>query len=69
MKRLVALVIRAYQVGISPFLGASCRFHPTCSEYARQAILKHGLVIGGFLAARRLGRCHPWHPGGLDPVP
>lgn len=69
MRRLAALVIRAYQVGISPFLGASCRFHPTCSEYAREAILKHGLFFGAFLAVRRVARCHPWHPGGLDPVP
>lgn len=65
---LVGLV-RLYQLAISPFLGRSCRFHPTCSEYAIDALKRHGPAKGGWLAARRVGRCHPWHPGGYDPVP
>ena len=69
MKIVLAAVVRLYQLTISPWLGASCRFHPTCSEYARLAILRHGALRGGWLAVRRLARCHPWHPGGHDPVP
>ena len=69
MKRLLSLLIRGYQLGFSPFLGDACRFHPSCSEYARQAILRHGVGRGAWLAMRRLGRCHPWHPGGIDEVP
>jgi len=63
------LLIRAYQLGISPFLGRSCRFYPTCSEYAVESLRRHGVVRGLWLAGRRVGRCHPWHPGGYDPVP
>ena len=62
-------LIRAYRLLLSPFVGQHCRFHPTCSHYAEQAIQTHGFVKGGWLALRRLGRCHPWHPGGVDPVP
>jgi putative membrane protein insertion efficiency factor len=69
MKRLAAGLIRIYQVSVSPLLGPSCRFHPTCSEYAEEAILRHGLVRGMWLAIRRLIRCHPGNPGGYDPVP
>jgi hypothetical protein len=69
MRKLLGLVLRGYQVAISPLLGVSCRFHPTCSEYAREAIMKHGVMRGLWLAGRRLARCHPWHPGGIDPVP
>jgi putative membrane protein insertion efficiency factor len=69
MRRLLSLLLRGYQLTISPLLGASCRFHPTCSEYAREAIMKHGVMRGAWLAVRRLGRCHPWHPGGIDQVP
>jgi putative membrane protein insertion efficiency factor len=69
MRRLLSLLLRGYQLAISPLLGVSCRFHPTCSEYAREAIMKHGVVRGVWLAARRLARCHPWHPGGIDQVP
>ncbi|MCL2325609.1 MAG: membrane protein insertion efficiency factor YidD [Proteobacteria bacterium] len=58
-----------YQNGISPYLGANCRFRPSCSAYAREAIQKHGVTRGGALALRRLIRCHPCHPGGYDPVP
>lgn len=69
MKKLLLLLLRGYQLGISPFLGQNCRFYPTCSNYALEAVRKHGALQGGFLAARRLCKCHPWHPGGVDPVP
>ena len=58
-----------YQLAVSPFLGQSCRFHPTCSAYLADAVEKHGVFRGGWLGCRRLARCHPFHPGGLDPVP
>ncbi len=61
--------IRVYQRALSPFLGRNCRYHPTCSHYVAEAIGTHGLLRGGWLAVRRLGRCHPWREGGLDPVP
>ncbi|MBK7765512.1 MAG: membrane protein insertion efficiency factor YidD [Sulfuritalea sp.] len=63
------LLIRAYQVAISPMLGSRCRFHPSCSEYSMGVLSRHGLFRGLWLAVRRVGRCHPWHPGGYDPVP
>ena len=63
------LAIRAYQYGISPFLGRSCRFEPSCSHYAVECLQRHGVMKGLWLAVRRIGRCHPWHPGGYDPVP
>lgn len=63
------LLIRAYQRGVSPWLPRSCRFYPTCSQYAVEAIEKHGILRGGGLAARRVLRCHPGNPGGYDPVP
>lgn len=69
MKRLLTQLIRGYQLAISPLLGVSCRFHPTCSEYAREAIMQYGVARGVWLAGRRLLRCHPWHPGGIDEVP
>lgn len=62
-------VVRAYQIAISPMLGRSCRFHPTCSEYAVESLRRHGPARGLWMAVRRIGRCHPWHPGGYDPVP
>ena len=68
-RRVVAALLRLYRAAVSPYLGPACRFHPTCSRYAEQAVLRHGLARGAWLAARRLGRCHPWHPGGVDPVP
>lgn len=64
------LPIRLYRRIVSPLKPApTCRFHPTCSAYARDAILTHGVGRGGWLAVRRILKCHPWHPGGLDPVP
>jgi putative membrane protein insertion efficiency factor len=62
-------LVRGYQLCISPFLPPSCRFHPTCSCYAIEALERHGVLKGGWLALRRIGRCHPWNPGGHDPVP
>jgi putative membrane protein insertion efficiency factor len=67
--RLLVLPIRAYQLLISPLLGPRCRFYPSCSAYAITALTRHGALRGSYLALRRLGRCHPWNPGGLDPVP
>lgn len=69
MKALLLLLLRAYQLGISPFLGQNCRFYPSCSQYAAEAIREHGAARGSLLTAKRLCKCHPWHPGGLDPVP
>ncbi|MFP4647774.1 MAG: membrane protein insertion efficiency factor YidD [Halorhodospira sp.] len=69
MRWLLVGVIRIYQYVISPVVGPRCRFLPSCSEYAAEAIARYGLWRGGWLAARRVSKCHPWHPGGLDPVP
>ncbi|MCU0841036.1 MAG: membrane protein insertion efficiency factor YidD [Thiobacillaceae bacterium] len=68
-QRLLIGLIRFYQYVLSPWLGNQCRFTPTCSEYARQAVLAHGALKGAWLAIRRVSRCHPWHPGGHDPIP
>ncbi|MCL2643948.1 MAG: membrane protein insertion efficiency factor YidD [Betaproteobacteria bacterium] len=62
-------LIRGYQLSISPLLGPRCRFYPSCSEYALEALTVHGLLRGCHLSFSRILRCHPWHPGGLDPVP
>ena len=67
--RTVAGILLAYKKLVSPLLPPACRFHPTCSEYAREAVLRHGLLRGAGLALRRLARCHPFRPGGIDPVP
>jgi uncharacterized protein len=67
--RLAAFLIRLYQWTLSPLLGPKCRFHPSCSQYSLEALERFGLLRGGWLALRRLGRCHPFHPGGYDPVP
>lgn len=68
MKRILLGVLSVYKYAISPLLGRSCRFYPSCSEYAREAIEVHGPLRGTWLAIRRVGRCHPFHPGGYDPV-
>ncbi|NDU87961.1 MAG: membrane protein insertion efficiency factor YidD [Ferrovum sp.] len=69
MSRILQFLIYIYQFCISPFLGPSCRFEPSCSCYAQEAIGKYGSLRGSGMAIRRLCRCHPWHPGGYDPVP
>lgn len=69
MSRLFLALIRAYRYLLSPWWGTSCRYTPTCSEYAMEAIERHGALRGSWLAMRRIGRCHPWHAGGFDPVP
>jgi putative membrane protein insertion efficiency factor len=69
MKQLLLGVLRAYQYTLRPLLGANCRFYPSCSDYAREAIDRHGAARGSWLAARRVVRCHPYHAGGFDPVP
>ena len=63
------VTIRFYQYMISPMFGAACRFHPSCSEYAYQALARHGIIKGTRLALGRILKCHPFHPGGVDPVP
>jgi putative membrane protein insertion efficiency factor len=69
MRPLIRQLIRLYQLAISPLLGPRCRFYPSCSQYALEAIEAHGALRGLWFALRRIGRCHPWHPGGFDPVP
>ena len=69
LQRLLVGLIRLYQIALSPYFGSQCRFTPTCSEYAKDAVKKHGAFKGAWLAIRRIGRCHPYHPGGHDPVP
>jgi putative membrane protein insertion efficiency factor len=68
-RRVLAALIRVYQLVISPALPPACRFTPSCSHYALEAITRYGALRGSWLAARRLARCHPFHPGGFDPVP
>lgn len=67
--RSLMLLVRGYQIAISPALPSACRFFPSCSQYALEALDRHGALKGSWLAARRLVRCHPFHPGGVDPVP
>lgn len=69
MRAVLRALIRAYQLCVSPLLGPRCRFYPSCSSYALEALATHGAMRGSWLTLRRLGRCHPWHPGGFDPVP
>lgn len=69
MQKLLTLLIHGYRYLISPLLGNHCRFYPSCSHYALDAIQHHGALKGSWLAGTRLLRCHPWHPGGYDPVP
>ncbi|HNR13418.1 MAG TPA: membrane protein insertion efficiency factor YidD [Thermodesulfobacteriota bacterium] len=69
MRTIVVIIIKAYQLFISPLFPPSCRFYPTCSEYAIRAIEAHGILKGFVLSARRILKCHPFNPGGWDPVP
>lgn len=69
MKTLLLGLLRVYRYVVSPMLGRNCRFYPSCSVYAVEAVERHGAVRGGWLAVKRVGRCHPFHPGGYDPVP
>lgn len=69
MKFIALALIRFYKRFLSPLLPSSCRFEPTCSVYTYQAIEKYGVIKGGWMGIRRIGRCHPFHPGGYDPVP
>jgi putative membrane protein insertion efficiency factor len=69
MTRVLTALVRGYSRYLSPFLAPHCRFHPSCSVYAEEALREHGALRGGWLALRRIGRCHPFHPGGHDPVP
>ncbi|MBI5593948.1 MAG: membrane protein insertion efficiency factor YidD [Deltaproteobacteria bacterium] len=69
MRYLVNFAITVYQLAVSPFIGPCCRFYPSCSAYASEAILKYGACKGGVMAFKRLLKCHPFHPGGVDPVP
>lgn len=69
MRWFLIQIIKAYRYLLSPWLGAHCRFHPSCSCYAMTAIERFGALRGTGMALRRLLRCHPWHPGGIDPVP
>ena len=69
MKTILLALLRFYQYAISPMLGRNCRYHPTCSAYAVEAVERHGALKGGWLALKRVARCHPFKPGGYDPVP
>lgn len=69
LARAARWLILLYRYTLSPLLGPRCRFYPSCSAYALEAIDQHGALRGGWLGVRRIGRCHPWHPGGYDPVP
>lgn len=69
VKKPVLLLLRGYKLAISPLLGQRCRFYPSCSTYAMEAVERFGVLRGGWLGARRIGRCHPFNDGGVDPVP
>lgn len=69
MKALLIALVRGYRLLLSPWWGRQCRFTPTCSEFALEALERHGAGNGTWLAMRRVSRCHPWHAGGYDPVP
>lgn len=69
MRTIFVFLIQVYQRAVSPFLGSRCRFYPTCSSYAAEAVSTHGVRRGGWLSLQRIGKCHPWHAGGVDPVP
>ena len=69
MSRVLSFLVVGYRYAVSPMLGPHCRFHPSCSAYALEALGRHGALRGAWLTLLRLTRCHPWHPGGHDPVP
>jgi len=69
MKNFIVFLINLYQKYVGPIKGKTCRFYPTCSEYTKEAIIKYGVIKGGFLGIKRILRCHPFNPGGYDPVP
>ncbi|MBM7653256.1 membrane protein insertion efficiency factor YidD [Neobacillus cucumis] len=69
LKKIFLLLIRFYQVVISPIKPPTCRFYPTCSQYGLEAIQRFGAIKGGWLTIKRIAKCHPFHPGGVDPVP
>lgn len=69
VRNVCIIILRVYHYGISPLLGHRCRFYPSCSVYAEQAIKRHGVIKGLYLTIHRILRCHPFHPGGIDPVP
>ena len=69
MRSLMLSILRGYRYAVSPLLGPRCRFYPSCSEYAIEAIERYGVTSGGWLALKRISKCHPWHEGGVDPVP
>ncbi len=69
MKTVLVLLLKGYRLVVSPMYGQVCRYHPSCSAYALEAVETHGALRGSWLAVRRLARCHPWTPGGYDPVP
>jgi uncharacterized protein len=69
MKAVLLAALTLYRYAVRPLLGANCRFYPSCSDYAREAIERHGASRGSWLTVRRIARCHPYHPGGYDPVP
>jgi putative membrane protein insertion efficiency factor len=69
MAKVLLALVAAYRYLLSPMLGRNCRFFPSCSEYAMEALERHGALRGTWLTVRRVARCHPWHPGGYDPVP
>ena len=69
MKKLLMGIVRGYRLVLSPWLGSACRFTPTCSAYALQALQEHGAAAGAYLTVARIARCHPWCAGGSDPVP
>lgn len=69
MARILLWLLTVYRLAISPFLGRNCRFFPTCSDYATEALSRHGAARGLWLILKRITRCHPWNPGGFDPVP
>lgn len=69
MRMILSRAIQGYRWFLSPLLGSNCRFYPSCSCYAQESIERHGALAGSWLALRRIARCHPWHPGGYEPVP